>query len=176
MFFSNSLMKKLSDMAAFNILCLFGAISYGILLLFPFEGLHIYIANFLLVTCAGGWFNVWQLILEMRVPPKNVGSVSLLARTISCAAALASPSISILPAPLPYIILGGSGLIGFIASRFLPPAGLHLTVFAKDCQIMSQQERSTLIRSYYGSKQLINLHSMSFILSQTERNLNTAKL
>ena len=59
MFFSNHLMQECSDISVFNILCSFGAVSYAILLLFPFEGLHIYIANFLLVSCAGGWFNVW---------------------------------------------------------------------------------------------------------------------
>ena len=58
MFFSNCLVKKQSDISAFNILSFFGAIGYLILTAFPFEGIHIYIANFLAVTCAGGWLNL----------------------------------------------------------------------------------------------------------------------
>ena len=132
----------------------------------------------------------------MRVPPESVGSLSLLVITISKASALVSPSITTLPAPVPYIIMGLSVVIGFIAALCLPPPGLYLPIMIRDDKIMTQQEISTMlksnvvkisfnkdsnanvfmVRSYYYSKQLVNLHSMSYVLSQTERSLQHTRI
>ena len=112
----------------------------------------------------------------MRVPPESVGSLSLLVITISKASALVSPSITTLPAPVPYIIMGLSVVIGFIAALCLPPPGLYLPIMIRDDKIMTQQEISTMLRSYYYSKQLVNLHSMSYVLSQTERSLQHTRI
>jgi len=44
----------MTEMKAFNILIAIGVTSQTILVLFPYAGLHIYIANFMVVISAGG--------------------------------------------------------------------------------------------------------------------------
>ena len=123
--FANFLLTRMMEMQAFNILIAIGVTSQATIILFPVAGLHIYVANFMLIISAGGQFSSWLLILESRVPPKNSGTFLILSRTISTGMAMFGPSISTLAAPLPHILILSCTVIGFIASRFLPPAGCY---------------------------------------------------
>ena len=130
-------------MQVFNILVAIGLVAHTVLILFPYEGMHIYIANFLLVTCACGQFSAWLQILEKRVSPKYSGTVLLLSRTISCGTSAACPFIVTLRAPLPHCISLACCVMGFIASRKLPPAGYNQTAIDQeelDSDSMSEEE------------------------------------
>ena len=110
-----------TDIGAFNFLVALGVTAQSILILFPFGGSHTYIGNFVFVMCASGWYSCWLVILLTRAPPKKKATFLLLSRTISVGAGIASPWIVTLPKPLPHMITLAWTLIGFFASRFLPP-------------------------------------------------------
>ncbi len=79
-----------------------------------------------LIGSIGSWLNINLLIMELRVPPKNIASVQLLSRTIGVGFGIFSPTIASFEAPYPYLILICASIIGFLASIKLPDAGYHL--------------------------------------------------
>ena len=95
------------------------------MIIFPFAGPHIYIANFFISAAACGMFSAWMLTLEKRVPAKKSGTILLLARTLSVGVSAASPSISTLSAPKPHMITLVLCVMSFITLRTLPPAGCY---------------------------------------------------
>ena len=109
-----------TDIGAFNFLVAMGVTAQSILILFPFAGSQTYIANFVFVMCASGWYSCWVVILLTRAPPKKKATFLLLSRTISVGAGISTPWIVTLPKPLPHMITLAFSLIGFFASRFLP--------------------------------------------------------
>lgn len=123
MFFSQYLMGRMMDMSAFYVCYTLGVTSYLLLIFFPETILITYFANVMLMTGIGGWFNTMLLILELRVPPQNVGSVSALTRTLAVTAASMAPTISNLAAPIPYICLICLATFGFLLTFFLPAPG-----------------------------------------------------
>ena len=56
--FSGMLMNRFRDMTAFKMVYVTGLLSYAILIMFPNSELLTYLANVMLITSVGGWFNV----------------------------------------------------------------------------------------------------------------------
>ena len=50
-------MNRFSDMTAFKMVYVTGLLSYSILIMFPNSELLTYLANIMLITSVGGWFN-----------------------------------------------------------------------------------------------------------------------
>lgn len=119
-------MNNLLDMTAFRVAYSIGLLSYLILILVQDNALLTYIGNVLLITSIGGWFNTMLLILEMRVPPQNVGSVSALIRTMAVGASVVSPTIANLTAPWPHVVLMSMATFAMILTFFLPTPGINL--------------------------------------------------
>ena len=113
----------MSEVKAFNLMLAISAFGQLILIGFPFAGLHIYIANFLVVGPACGMFSAWLLILEKRVPPQNSGTVLMLSRTLSVGISTASPMISTLTPPYPSVVTLAVCTMALLAVLRLPPAG-----------------------------------------------------
>ena len=126
MIFSNFLMNNLLDITAFRVAYSIGLLSYLILILVQDNSLLTYIGNVLLITSVGSWFNTMLLILEMRVPPQNVGSVSALIRTMAVGASVVSPTIANLTAPWPHVVLMSMATFAMILTFFLPVPGINL--------------------------------------------------
>ena len=114
------------DLTAFYVCYGCGFVSYLTLIFYPNSHGLAYFANVLLVTSIGGWFNTSLLILEMRVPHQNVGSVSALTRTLAVGSAVIAPTIAGLEAPYPYICVMTLATIGMLLTFALPPPGLNL--------------------------------------------------
>lgn len=124
MLFSQVLMNNLMDMTAFYVCYGCGLTSYLTLIFFSESSdMLTYLANILLITGIGGWFNTMLLILELRVPASNVGSVSALVRTMAVGSAVLAPTIANFEAPLPYVCLMSLASFGLMLTFFLPPPG-----------------------------------------------------
>ena len=126
MIFSQILMDRLSDMNTFYTVYGIGLVSYLTLIFFPDSGTLAYIANVMTITSVGGWFNSMLLILELRVPPNSVGSVSALVRTMAVGSSVVAPTIANMPAPWPQVCLLSMATFAMLLTFFLPPPGLHL--------------------------------------------------
>lgn len=126
MIFSSILMNNLYDITCFRIVYSCGLISYLTLILFPSSVALTYIANVMLITSVGGWINIQLLILEMRVPPQNVGSVSALTRTMAGGASVIAPYVASMTAPYPYVFLLSLASFAFLCTFALPPPGMNL--------------------------------------------------
>ena len=141
---ANSLLTRMTEVQAFDVLLALCAVSQTIMIAFPFAGVHIYVAHFFLVASACGMFSAWLLILEKRVPPKNSGAVLLLARTLSVAMSAASPSIAMFPAPMPHIITLSLCVMSFFAVRKLPPAGCFSPTLTQEGEVLSEDKGTPL--------------------------------
>ena len=77
MVFSNLLLLYLDDMVALRIVFVAGIASYIVLILFHEEDspFVVHSAIVTLIGSIGSWLNINLLILELRVPAKNVASV-----------------------------------------------------------------------------------------------------
>jgi len=126
MIFSNFLMNNLLDINAFRVAYSCGFVSYTILIVFRDSAMLTYFANVLMITSIGGWFNSMLLILEMRVPPQNVGSVSALVRTMAVGGSVVAPTIANLTAPWAHVCLMSLATFAMILTFFLPPPGMNL--------------------------------------------------
>lgn len=127
MIFSNFLMNNLLDINAFRVAYSCGLVSYLTLIFFAEKSaILVYIANVLLITSIGGWFNTYLLILEMRVPPQNVGSVSALTRTMAVGSSVVAPTIANLPAPYTHVVLMGLATFAMLLAFLLPEPGTNL--------------------------------------------------
>ena len=127
MFFSNYLMNNLYDMTAFYIVYVCGLVSFLVLIFFAeYSAMLTYAANLLLITSIGGRNNVYLLILEMRVPPQNLGSVAVLARTMSVGLSVVAPTVSNFPAPYPFLFLMGLATFAMLLTFLLPAPGQNL--------------------------------------------------
>jgi len=124
-------MNNLMDLTAFYVIYSCGLVSYLTLIFFPNSYGLTYLANVALITSIGGWFNTLLLILEMRVPHQNVGSVSALTRTMAVGFAVFAPTIAALEAPYPYIIMLNLSTLAMVLTFALPPAGLNLPIAQK---------------------------------------------
>ena len=124
MVFSNFLMNNLLDMTAFRVAYSLGLVSYLIIIfLAETSSALTYVANVLTITSVASWFNTMLLILELRVPPQNVGSVSALVRTMAVGGSVVAPTIANLPAPWPHVCLMGLATFAMILTIFLPAPG-----------------------------------------------------
>ena len=124
-----------------------GIVSY-LMILFEegFSPLFAYTATVLLVVSIGGLINIILLIMELRVPPKNIAAVQLMTRTIATAFGILAPTIASLSPPIPYIVLPIISTFGFIASTRLPDPGHHLPKVeyteAKNAVIVTQESET----------------------------------
>ena len=134
MFASQYLMDNFMDMTAFRIVYTAGLISYLMLILFSQYNSVVYLANVLQIMSIGGWFNTALLIIELRVPHANVGSVSALTRTFAVGSSVLAPTVSNLPAPLPQVFLMSLATFAFLLTFLLPPPGLNLPTVQKNSE------------------------------------------
>ena len=115
----------------------------------------------------GGWLNIALLIVELRVPPTNVGSVTMICMTVAVGCGSIAPTISELPTPMPMIVSANIAFVAFIATFFLPEPGLYLPKTGKGVSQMEKVSdavsllqvmsiRNQLSPNYYGQ------HQMSF--------------
>ena len=127
MLFSNYLMNNLMDTTAFYICYGCGLVSYlSLIFLGESSAVLTYASNLLLITSIGGWANVYLLILEMRVPPQNLGSVAVLARTMSVGLAVVAPTVANFPDPYTFLFLMGLATFGMLLTFLLPAPGVNL--------------------------------------------------
>ena len=186
MVISQYLMNNLMDLTAFTIAYICGLVSYLILIIFPDSIMLTYLANVLLLTGIGGWINIQLLILELRVPPKNLGSISALIRTISVGSGVISPTIANLAAPWPYICLAVISFFAFVLIYFLPPPGMHLLAVEKtndtSVVILDKHSNAPTLSNYFfnditNQVSITNyaLHQSSFIETFTERYHNVSR-
>lgn len=128
MVLSNLLLIYLEDVFALKIVFIAGIISYLVVIFCHEESspFLVHSAIMILVGSIGSWMNINLLILELRVPSKNVASAQLLSRTIAVGFGVLSPTIASLEPPYPYLILVGVSVTGFLASLRLPKAGYHM--------------------------------------------------
>ena len=127
MIVSNLLMLYLFDMTAFKLVFLTGVCSYFMILFEEgFSPLFAYTATILLIVSIGGLLNIILLIMELRVPPKNIAAVQLMTRTIATGFGVLAPTIASLSPPVPYIVLLVISTLGFLAATRLPDPGHHL--------------------------------------------------
>ena len=126
MFFSGWLMGRMHDVTAFRVVYLIGAIGYSILIFFSDSEYLPYFGLLMLITSTGGWVNTLLLILELRVPPQNIASVSVIIKSISVMAGIASPTIAALPKSQPLIVMATIAFFAMILTFCLPEPGLHL--------------------------------------------------
>jgi len=181
MWISNFLMGRLLDMTAFRLIYCCGVASYLILMCFPDSVWLPYLGNILLVSSVGGWFNVQFLILELRVPPQNVGSVSAITRTIAVGAAMGAPTIATLPTPYPFIIVMIVATAALLLSFFLPPPGTYLPSVQKTGDIavvlVDKNTNTPTLANPLETHPLTNLglHQASFTETFTERVLNVSR-
>ena len=98
----------------------------AVMIFFPFSGIHTYVAVFVMVGMLGGWANICFLIIELRVPPTSVGSVTLLCGVAGVAACTVAPTITNLEQPMPLVVSVIISILSFISTFFLPPPGLYL--------------------------------------------------
>lgn len=132
MVFSNFLMNNLMDMTAFYVAYSCGLVSYLLLIFLAASSpMLTYFANVLLITSIGSWFNTFLLILELRVPPQNVGSVSALVRTMAVGGSVIAPTIANMQAPFPHVCLMGLATFAFLLTFFLPAPGKNLPAVQK---------------------------------------------
>ena len=129
MIVSNLLLIYLEDMVAFRIVFTTGIASYLVVIFCHEESspFLVHTAIVMLIGSIGSWMNINLLILELRVPPKNIAAVQLLSRTIAVGFGVFTPSIASFEPPIPYLILLGTATMGFLASTRLPKAGHHLS-------------------------------------------------
>ena len=123
--FANLLMQRMNEIMAFDVLISIAFVTLSIFIAWPSGGIHIYVANIMLVIAACGLFSVWLIILEKRTPPTHSGRILILARTFSMAGTAMSPIIATLEAPLPHLITASLCLTAFFATHRLPPAGCY---------------------------------------------------
>jgi hypothetical protein len=182
---SNVLMTHMHDTSAFLVAYAFTLVSQLILTFFPEVTTLTYLGNIMLITGVGSWFNIMLLILEMRVPPQNVGAVSALTRTMALATAVTAPTIAQLAQPWPYVVLMAVAGLAMILSFALPPPGLHLPTAQKnEDQSVILIDRQTnmpvlahhldLTGPHYPMTNYA-LHQASFQETFTERALNVTR-
>ena len=186
MFFSNYLMNNLYDMTAFYIVYVCGLVSFLTLIFFAeYSALLTYAANLLLITSIGGWNNVYLLILEMRVPPQNLGSVAVLARTMSVGLSVVAPTVSNFRAPYPFLFLMGLATFSMLLTFLLPAPGQNLPSVKKTANeqaiLVDKQSQTPTIAYMFDplnmSYPMTNyaLHQSSFQETYTERVLNVSR-
>lgn len=126
MFFSQWLMNNVMDMTAFRIMYIIGLVSYLVVIFLPDAQTLIYIATATTVVSTGGWFNTIFLVMELRIPNANIGSVSALTRTMAVGSSIMAPTIANLPAPYPQVFLVTLSTFAFSLSYLLPPPGINM--------------------------------------------------
>ena len=120
-------MNHMLDMTAFRIVYMCGLVSFLMLIFLAESSLLVtYLSNLLLITSIGGWNNTYLLILEMRVPPQNLGSVAVLARTMSVGLAVVAPTVANFPDPYTFLFLMGLATFGMLLTFLLPAPGVNL--------------------------------------------------
>ena len=180
MFLSSFLMSRFFDMTVLYTCYTMTAMSYLIFIFFPQVGLHSYVATVVSVCGLGVWQNVAILIMEMRVPPMNLGSVAFLARTMAVGLSVIAPSVSIMTPPMPFFILFGIATFTFMSSFLLPPPGAHLPQVERTGEnsvkiIDKATEQATLAFNNSIMTPLYAQHSFSFNQSYTERVLGVSR-
>ena len=184
MIFSDFLMNRFMDLTAFYIVYACGLTSYLTLIFFPNSAGLTYIANVLLITSVGGWFNTLLLVLELRVPPQRVGTVSALTRTMAVGAAVVAPTVASLEAPWPYITLMSLAGFACLLTLGLPKPGLHLPAVQKtgeNTSVLIDRQSNAPTHVFDAENKApypmtnYSMHVSSFHDTFTERFLNVSR-
>ena len=173
------------DMTAFRTMYAIGLVSYLSLIFFSEYLTLVYCSNVLMLISIGGWFNTILLIIELRVPHANVGSVSALTRTFAVGMSVLSPTVANFPAPMPQVFLMSLATFAFLLSYLLPPPGVNLPTVQKNGEtsavlIDKMSNAPTLITGMDPTSPdypMTNyaIHAASFRQSYTERALNITR-
>ena len=126
MVLSGVLLAHLPDMKAFRIVVSLGLIAYILLISFADDAIVGYIAIVLLVLSVGGWNNILQFIIEMRVPPLNIAAVAILTKTMAVGSGVFASTVASFPLRYAYLTLACLAVCGLMASFWLPEPGQHL--------------------------------------------------
>jgi len=124
-------MNNVMDMTAFRIMYFIGLVSYLVVILLPNAQTLIYIATATTIVSTGGWFNTIFLVMELRVPHANIGSVSALTRTMAVGSSILAPTIANLAEPYPQVFLMSFAAFAFSLSFLLPPPGINMPTAQK---------------------------------------------
>ena len=85
-----------------------------------------YVAIVLLVLSVGGWNNILQFIIEMRVPPLNIAAVAILTKTMAVGSGVFASTVASFNPGYAYVTLAMLAICGLVASLWLPEPGQHL--------------------------------------------------
>ena len=91
-----------------------------------------YVGMILLVQALGGWQNIYFLIAELRVPPRTLGSVNMIAINTALSLGFFTPYLVILPEPIPLLIALIVTTICYASTFYLPPPGSNLPKVKED--------------------------------------------
>lgn len=89
-------------------------------------GLLSMFALFKSILGIGGVVNISYLLIELRVPPENLGASMVILLTLSIFVSGCAPNLAYLPQPIPLYCLLMMLLCILIALIYLPPAGQFL--------------------------------------------------
>ena len=94
---------------------------------FYFESPNLkYLFLFITVCSIAGAFNTMFVIMELRIPPENIGSASVLMYVVGALGCTLAPSAAATPQDTRMVIYSGIALIGLVWSCFLPTPGKYL--------------------------------------------------
>ena len=123
---SGLLLQHMPDMKAFRIVVGIGLFAYALLITFVESAIVGNIAIVLLVTSVGGWNNILQLIIELRVPPLNIAAVAILTKTMAVGSGVFASTVASFPLLYAYVTLACIAVCGLLVSFWLPEPGQHL--------------------------------------------------
>ena len=103
-----------------------GSISSLIMIQFPQVGIHSYLSLCVVVIATGGIYSCLLIIIELRVPPMQIGAIMLAINTFSTTTCFLVPYITLLPAPYPLAVICVMITSAFLLAFFLPNPGKHL--------------------------------------------------
>jgi MFS family permease len=126
MLFCNWLLNTVGDMTALYLS--YGTVVFALCLfiLFPGNGNVAYIANLITALGAEVWFVALLLIMELRVPPQHLGSVSSITRTFAVGTSVLSPIVASMEQPWPFYVILMSCTFAIGWSCGLPKPGQFL--------------------------------------------------
>ena len=85
-----------------------------------------YVCLFATIFGIAGAFNSIFVVMELRIPPENLGSASVLMFVISALGCSMTPSIAIMEDPTRMLMISAIIAIGFVWTYVLPTPGKFL--------------------------------------------------
>ena len=179
---SQVLVSRFNDVTAFYITVAMGEIGYLTFILFPQDGLHTYVATFMVMACITAWLNLSFLMIELRVPPAKVSITGVIVRTASMLVGVVAPTTAAIPHTYRFILMAACGAAGALCTACLPPPGLYLPASKKTgknkVQLIDRQTEQTYLDPVIKPLRDTNygVCSTSFKETYTERRLQVQRV